>query len=153
MSRRLRAAALLLTAISMTPLITSCSDDHTFAHQYPKADVNVSLQKALHDHRIALPRNSRHVQYSANSELEGYPLFLTFESPCSDMKTFSTQNKLTYLPMEKIWGTPAAVAAQGRGWSHRKGDFGYHRKPGANAVEAYALVSPKGSVCHVWVDS
>ncbi|MES4901261.1 MULTISPECIES: hypothetical protein [unclassified Streptomyces] len=153
MSRRHRAAALLAATSCMTLLIAGCSDDK-FAHQYQNADVNVSLEQALRDHRIKIPKDAQHVQYSANSDLEGYPLYLTFEASCSVMKSFSKQNKLTRLPMEKVWGTTVAAAAQGRGWTHRAGDYGFRRNPGVvTAKRVGVLVSPKGSVCHVWMDS
>ncbi|GAA2366470.1 hypothetical protein [Streptomyces cuspidosporus] len=150
MPKRHRAAVLLVVVSCATLLVAGCSDDK-FPHQYANTDVNVSLEKALRDHRIEVPENARRVKYSANSELEGYPLYLTFDASCSEMETFSEQNQFTRLPMEKMWGTSAAVAAQGRGWTHRAGDFGFHRGSGANSV--YALVSPEGSVCHVWLQS
>ena len=153
MSKRHRAAALLAATSCMTLLAAGCSDDDKFAHQYPDTDVNVSLEQALHDHRIKIPKNARDVQYSANDGPEDYPLYLTFEASCSEMGTFSKQNKFTRLPMEKVWGTGAAVAAQGRGWTHRAGDYGFRGNPVVTTKKVSVLVSPEGSVCHVWVDS
>lgn len=106
-----RRVGLLVAFGSAVLLVAGCSDD-TYDHQYPKADVNVSLEKALSDHRVDLPAGAQGVQYSANSELEGYPLFLEFEAPCSEMGAFSEKNGLERLPMEKVWGTNAAVEPQ-----------------------------------------
>jgi hypothetical protein len=152
MSKRHRVTALLAAASCMTLLVTSCSDDR-FPHQYPKTDVNVSLEQALRDHRIKIPENTQHVQYSANSELEGYPLLLEFEAACSEIKTFSKQNKLMRLSWEKASTTTVAASAQDLGWTHRAGDYGFQRDPGATSKRVSVLVSPKGSVCHVWLDS
>ncbi len=147
-----RRVGLLVAFGSAVLLVAGCSDD-TFDHQYPKADVNVSLEKALRDHRVGLPAGAQGVRYSANSELEGYPLFLEFEAPCSEMGAFSGKNGLERLPMEKMWGTNAAVEAQESGWRHRKGDYGFRRDSGTSVTRIHALVSPRGSDCHVWVDN
>ncbi|MEU5607954.1 hypothetical protein AB0H03_04220 [Streptomyces sparsogenes] len=154
MSKRCRAANLLAAASCLTLLVAGCSDDDKFAHQYPDVDVNVSLEQALRDHGVKLPKNAQDVKYSANDGPEGYPLYLTFKASCSAMRSFSEKNKFTRLPMEKVWGTGAAVAAQGRGWTHRAGDYGFSRNPGVvTSKRVSVLVSPKGSVCHVWLDS
>ncbi|MEU9790550.1 hypothetical protein AB0E27_07945 [Streptomyces sparsogenes] len=152
MSKRHRAAALLVTASCMTLLVASCDDDR-FPHQYPKTDVNVSLEQVLHDHWIIIPKNAQDVLYSANSELEGYPLLLEFKAACSEMRVFSKQNKLTRLPWEKASTTTVAASAQELGWAHRAGDYGFKRDPGPTSKRVSVLVSPKGSVCHVWLDS
>ena len=50
------AAALALYALAPSP----------FPDQLPNSNSDVSLQRALHDHGIILPRSTRNLRYSAN---------------------------------------------------------------------------------------
>jgi hypothetical protein len=79
-------AALALHALAPTP----------FPDQLPNSHSDVSLQQALRDHGIILPRSTRNLRYSANRDTEDddYPLAADFTLACPDIPVLSAANNL-----------------------------------------------------------
>ena len=80
------AAALALYALAPSP----------FPDQLPHAHSDVSLQQALRDHGIILPRSTRNLRYSANryTEDEHYPMAAAFTLACAQVPVLAATNNL-----------------------------------------------------------
>ncbi|MFI6349559.1 hypothetical protein [Streptomyces sp. NPDC050560] len=145
-----RIGRALLGVCCLALLASGCGDDR-FPHQYEDTDTNVSLETALKDHQVTLPRKARDVRYSANNQTEGYPLLMEFRIRCASATDFITTNSFKKATRHDMSGGLVSAGASEAGWRPTSGDAWYVRHSSGHRYSLGALISPEsGGDCHVW---
>lgn len=125
--------------------------DDTFAKQYEAVDVNVSAQQAFHDHGLKFPKEAGGLRYSANSDLDGYPMFADFGMPCRSALRYLEANSAEEISVVSDVEELEVMATR-RGWEASPQDRWFVRESVEYSDTHFLVTHRREDRCRVYVD-
>ncbi|MFC8713793.1 hypothetical protein ACFUCQ_28320 [Streptomyces sp. NPDC057197] len=121
-----------------------------FPHESPADTADVSLEQALSDYEVRLPKTAEDITYGALKALDGYPFRVEFSIPCDSVPAFVRDNRLAPRGTE----TPDAVRvdAADAGFALDSGPV-YGRAAGSKLPEISGAVFERSGSCAVLLAS
>ncbi|MFE2579623.1 hypothetical protein [Streptomyces sp. NPDC059378] len=154
---RLSRRAVLLAGVVLAAGLTACdptgldSAEHAgpFPHESPSDVADVSLEQALSDYRVRLPKGAEDITYGALKALDGYPFRVEFSIPCDGVAAFARANELVSAGKE----TPdeVRVLAMDSGYAPDTGPA-YARVKGSKLPRIVGAVFERSGTCRVFLN-
>ncbi|MGW2554979.1 hypothetical protein [Streptomyces sp. NPDC001635] len=102
MFHRLTRMSVLFVGALLVGGLAACDPDglHSaeragpFPHESPSDAADVSLDQALSDYGVRLPKGAEDITYGALKALDGYPFNVQFSMPCDGVPAFVQDNRL-----------------------------------------------------------
>ncbi|MEU3980627.1 hypothetical protein AB0F77_11025 [Streptomyces sp. NPDC026672] len=158
MFNRLPRTTTLLAGVVLVGGLAACDPDglHSaehagpFPHESPSDAADVSLEQALSDYGVRLPRGTEDIAYGALKALDGYPFNVRFSMPCDSVPTFVQDNRLA--PAGKETPDEVLTDVVDAGFTPDAGPA-YLRAKGSKLPKVVGAVFERSGTCTVFLGS
>lgn len=125
-----------------------------YPHEYPGADSDMSLNRALSEHAMKLPEDVTDLGYFAHSLPEGSVLRMEFVLPCADVSSMLEGNGMRVVAdwSGLVYGS-VVFDAERRGWRRKEGDTYAGRPKGSTQSDLESVVTHEGGRCRAYISA
>lgn len=119
-----RRASRWFVSLLLVVLLSACSSKESpnpDPRAYPGADSDVTLDTALHDHRLMLPQGASEIHFGAFSGRE-YSFQMSFDVACSSVSSFLTISSFKAPLQTDVIPSLVYSAGLSRGWEVERFD-------------------------------
>jgi hypothetical protein len=137
-------------------LVASCAGSAVFPHQLPDSNgfsTDVTWQQAFRDHHVKISSQFHGLRYRAYSQVDGYPVWAVFRTPCATIPDFIGQNELVRVADSALLPSGSVESfAQQMGWQPNYNSRGveWYQRPSGPSTNLEVLVRGITRACSVY---